>query len=671
MTKKIRSITRCSALLALITLGFSVALTQAQTGCTVNVSAGSSLQSAIDNAASGAVVCLAAGTYKANLIVAKNLTLRGAGKDSQGQWKTIITGAERGKPVARIDSPQTLQVTLDTLAITSAQATMDFPFCAQLDPAICPNGLQVSGKVRVLIQNSRIAENEFSGITIDDSAQVDIRDSSIEDNMDIEFGGVVVRDDAQLTIVRTKISGNGIRGVLIAERAKATISQSQIEEHFNEGLWVRDSAQLELRDSTIQENDACGLKSTSSVAVRGGNNKFSDNGLGALCGKVPASLRVPLVPQGNRTRVGVPQDYSTLQEAIDAVAVGGTVVVGAGQYDGGLTIFKDVTLQGVNASQVQIKGGLSICCDVKKARLEKFKIQDTPTRALLVSGPPMQVTLSSITLSSAGEGGLEISGPVKVDIADSLFQSIKGPTAEAIKIADGAQVTISTTQVSRNEGLGVMVTGGAQATFFNSQISENQAGGLKVREGQAVLNNSRVVTNGGNGLEIQGTITVNNSQVLGNKRNGLQFGNGQATLTNNTRVAENGAHGIAAEGGQLTLSMAEVSMNREKGISLENAAIAKIDNSRVLNNTGHGITLEDSSRLEIKTSTLQGNGIDGLRIMENTSATITNNKVLNNNGWGLVAILKRCGFAEDSFRGSVNSSNNDVSGNKRGDVCLP
>ncbi|MBI3659598.1 right-handed parallel beta-helix repeat-containing protein, partial [Candidatus Acetothermia bacterium] len=125
------------------------------------------------------------------------------------------------------------------------------------------------------------------------------------------------------------------------------------------------------------------------------------------------------------------------------------------------------------------------------------------------------------------------------------------------------------------------------------------------------------------------------------------------------------------EGGQLTLSMAEVSMNREKGISLENAAIAKIDNSRVLNNTGHGITLEGSSRLEIKTSTLQGNGIDGLRIMENASATITNNKVLNNNGWGLVAILKRCGFAEDSFRGSVNSSNNDVSGNKRGDVCLP
>jgi len=660
----------CCALLAISISTFSGLIAHMQTGCTLNVSANSSLQSVIDSANTGAVLCLSAGTYKASLVIGKTLILRGAGKDGQGRLKTVLIGGEKGKPIVRVESSQTIQVTLDGIALTEAKATSDFPFCSSLEPSICPNGLQAKGRAKVILQNARVAENEFSGLIAEEFAQVEIRDSAIEDNMDIEMGGVVAREDAQVTIVRSKISGNGVRGLFLAERAKATVSQSEIEEHYNDGIVVRDSAQIELRDSIIEANEACGLRSISSGLIRGSNNKFNNNGLGALCGKVPASLRAPLVPQGNKTKIGVPQDFKTIQEAIDAIAPSGTVVISAGQYEGGLTLYKDITLQGASAAQTIIKGGISVCCDARKARLEKFKAQEAATRAMLVSGSALQVTLSGITLLGATEGGLELSGAVRVDLTDSLIQGIKGLSVEALRVGDGAQATLNNTQILRNEGAGILILDG-QVTVTNSQISENQGHGVRLRAGMISLTNSRVQNNNGNGIDIEGTVILVNSQISGNQRNGLRLMNGQVTLSANSRVVENKAHGIEVEGGQLTLSGAEIASNKEMGLSLSGASISKLENTRVLNNGEQGILLEDVAKFEIKTSTIQGNGADGIKLIAQSSATISNNKILNNNGWGVVAALKRCGFEDDRFRGKASASNNDVSGNKLGDVCLP
>jgi hypothetical protein len=667
--KNLRFVFSYAVLLSALILSGSFSA-HTQTGCTVNVSANSSAQSAIDNANSGAVLCLSPGTHRVSLVVSKNLTLRGAGKDTQGQWRTVLRGAERGKPVVRIDGSQSIQVTIDSVAITNAKAMSDFPFCAQLGPAICPYGVHLTGRARALIQNSRVAENEFSGVFVEESAQVEIRDSSVEANLDIEMGGVVVRDDGQLTLIRSKISGNGIRGVMLAERAKGLISQAQIEEHFNDGIFLRDTAQLELRDALVQDNDACGLRSASSGSVRGSNNKFSGNGLGALCGAVPASLRAPLVPQGTKTRVSVPQDYSLIQEAIDAVAPGGTIAIGAGQYEGGLTIYKNLTLQGASASQVQIKGGISVCCEVKKAHLEKFKAQEALTRAMLVSGASIQLTLSNVTLTGAEEGGLETSGSVRLDLTDSVIQGMKGSSAEALRAGEGSQVTLNNAQMVYNEGLGILVLGG-QVILTNSQIAENQKHGLKLRAGVAVLNNSRILHNGENGLEVEGTVTLSDSQILGNKRNGIRLVNGTVIASNNTRIADSGAHGLEAEGGQLTMAGVEISANKELGLSLSGASVSKLENTRVLNNRQQGLLLDDVARLEIKMSTIQGNGADGIQLASQSSATIVNNKILNNSGWGVVATLKRCGFDDDRFRGKASTADNEVSGNKLGDICLP
>jgi hypothetical protein len=615
-------------------------------------------------------LCLAAGTYSASVFITKNLTLRGAGQDPQGEFRTHLIGAERGKPVVRIESTSAIQVILEGLSISDAQATSRFPFCAQLDPAICPHGVQIGGRARLTLQNAQIVGNEFSGLVARGAAQVQIRDSLVEGNLDIEAGAVVARDEVQLTIARTQISENGVRGLFLAERAKATVSQSQISGHYTDGIFVRDAAQLELRDSIIEENEACGLRSTSTGALRGGQNKFANHGLGPLCGRVPPSLRMPRVAQTNRARLSVPQDYARLEEAVDAVAPGGTILIAAGEYEGGFSIYKSLTLQGAGASQTRITDGLAICCEAQKARVEKVLLQEAITRGMLIAGASLQVALVDMTLSGAAEGGLEVSGSVGVEIRNSVIQEIKGLTYEGLKISDGAQVTVGATRISRNEGAGVLIVNG-RAVFTDVQISDNKGDGLRLRGGQATLAGTRLANNGDDGLEVEGQITVNNSQILGNRRTGLRLQGGQATLGAGTRIAENGAGGLSAEGGRLTLTNAEVSMNQASGLALEGSAVAQIESSRVLNNFQHGLRLEGGARLEMRAGLVQGNGADGVQVSDRSGASITGSKVLHNAGWGLVAVLKRCGFSEDRFRGTVTQSNNEISGNRRGDVCLP
>jgi parallel beta-helix repeat protein len=241
----------------LIVLGI-VALVVGQAGlvgstqeCTVTLSPGQPIQSAINQAQAGAVICLAPGTWNENLVIAKPLTLRGAGKE-----QTVISGAVNNKIILQIGSeelvvsPEVIKVKIEDLKIAEGKGCEEFP-------TRCALGIAALGRVEVTITNVQISNNEGSGIGVCCLAQVTIFNSHISRNSGWSVGiyGPAVIGPPKVTIQNSQISGSFIGIAMGLEgSAQVTVQNSQISGNMD-GLWVAGSNQVTLTDTAISGNE--------------------------------------------------------------------------------------------------------------------------------------------------------------------------------------------------------------------------------------------------------------------------------------------------------------------------------------------------------------------------------------------------------------------------------
>ncbi|MFO8034212.1 MAG: right-handed parallel beta-helix repeat-containing protein [Candidatus Bipolaricaulota bacterium] len=177
--------------------------TRAQT-CSITVQPDESIQDAIDATDEGAVICLGAGTLEANLVIDKDLTLRGAGSE-----ETVIKGEEVGEPVIRVASDQEIEVVLD--GITVAEARPGWPLTEEED------GVRVEGQAQLLREGSNVTGNGRYGIAVKDSARVTISQTAILENT----YGVSVRDSANATLADKVVQENEADGSMWRVRPRS------------------------------------------------------------------------------------------------------------------------------------------------------------------------------------------------------------------------------------------------------------------------------------------------------------------------------------------------------------------------------------------------------------------------------------------------------------------
>ncbi len=190
-------------------------------------------------------------------------------------------------------------------------------------------------------------------------------------------------------------------------------------------------------------------------------------------------LKASLIPFQERYVARVPQDYPTIQAAVDAVAEGGTVLIGPGIYKENLIVTKSLRLVGAGQERVQIQysdpnspiidflPGTAITLQI---HIQDLTIGDPTFPIEQVVDPP---TPTSPRLTGKG---LSIFAPVQIVLRRVI---IAGLAAGVSGLASyygffSSQIILEEVSLARN-GVGLSLVG-AQIFTFRSQIEENIVG---------------------------------------------------------------------------------------------------------------------------------------------------------------------------------------------------
>jgi len=241
----------------------------------------SSLQEAIQLVLPGGIVEVAAGTYKANLVITKPMTVRGA-----GPRRTVIKSARYSHPVVQVKGDA--EVTLEGLTITGA--------LGRCNGGICPYGLYVKDSARVTLTEVNISGNYYGGLCVTSTAQVTLKDCTVSDNGNHGGPGLHVLYHAQVTLKDSTVSNNGDSGLIVEDATQAFIEGCLIEGNGIDGITVLEDAHVELSSTTVRYNTGwgiaaylkkCGKPSNyyyeATVLWRGRGNKIYGNRKGDVC----------------------------------------------------------------------------------------------------------------------------------------------------------------------------------------------------------------------------------------------------------------------------------------------------------------------------------------------------------------------------------------------------
>ena len=164
-----------------------------------------SVQAAIAAAAPGSVISICEGTYRENIVIDKDIELRGAGVDD-----VTLRGASPG-PASIIVVKRSVTASVSGVSITGGTGTVD------------PN-------LRVLAGG---------GIYLEGLASLTLTDSSVEDN-EAELGaGIFCNNVSRLTLKNTEV---------VAHTAVAGAPNRQT---FGGGIYARPGADLQILESSI------------------------------------------------------------------------------------------------------------------------------------------------------------------------------------------------------------------------------------------------------------------------------------------------------------------------------------------------------------------------------------------------------------------------------------
>ncbi len=352
----------------------------------------------------------------------------------------------------------------------------------------------------------------------------------------------------------------------------------------------------------------------------------------------------PASALGTGNVIKVPQDFFTIQDAVDAAADGDTIQVGAGTY------LETVVIDGFTDLVVRGKGKVVIDSDTGAAALtlsnstdcvvEKIRAEDGPGHGFLVLSST-DCTLSKCRVENVDGDGVRLDDCTGITVSKC---NIRDTGDDSIALAVGSLEPAIDCTVTKNkcrdsglDGVGVNGTGNL---IEKNQVKQAGNEGLDTDEttpgGSNVFLANRVIKPAGVGIRITGTANeARENKVVKSGERAVHVEGGSDHVVEGNKLAKAGNDGIRVESGVNGVSLLDNKVPKagDDGIEVDGDG-ATIDGNKISGADEDGFEVDGDDGFYIGNKA-NGCKVDGFHLSEGSGNTLTQNKAHGNKGFDL------------------------------------
>jgi len=213
----------------------------------------------------------------------------------------------------------------------------------------------------------------------------------------------------------------------------------------------------------------------------------------------------------------VPDNYPTIQAAIDAASEGAIIRIAGGTWRENLKIDKSLTLHGLGVNSTLIKGR---------------EIGWEPV-IWVVSTSSIKVRLEDVKITE-GNHGIWVQGALEIYLNNVVIEQNRG---DGIAIWESAYATIVDSTIRTNHHCGLVIQDSAQVSIMNSTIEHSGESGIHGSDSTQIDGSAVTVTDNeeyGLLLEDESQVSITGSSIVRNEGAIGMEGSTQLLITGST-----------------------------------------------------------------------------------------------------------------------------------------